>query len=92
MPPAARLADTSTHGGVVIGPGVPTVLIGSMPAAVVTDQHVCPIPPVAHLPTVSPFPAGSGTVFIGGLPALRVGDTCLCGAAPAVGEPTVIIG
>ena len=92
MPPAARLADTSTHGGIVIGPGVATVLIGSMPAAVVTDQHVCPIPPPPHVPTVSIFPSGSGTVLIGGLPALRVGDTCLCGAAPAVGDPTVMIG
>lgn len=92
MPSAARLADTSTHGGIVIGPGVATVLIGGMPAAVVTDQHVCPIPPIVHAPTVSPFPSGSGTVLIGGLPALRVGDTCICGAAPAVGEPTVIIG
>ena len=92
MPPAARLADVSTHGGTLIGPGVATVLIGGMPAAVATDQHVCPIPPIVHLPTVSPFPMGSGTVMIAGLPALRVGDTCLCGAAAAVGEPTVLIG
>ena len=92
MPPAARLADLSTHGGTVIGPGVATVLIGGMPAAVATDQHVCPIPPPVHAPTVSPFPMGSATVMIGGLPALRVGDTCICGAAPAIGEPTVMIG
>jgi uncharacterized Zn-binding protein involved in type VI secretion len=92
MPAAARVTDTSTHGGTVIGPGVPTVLIAGMPAAVATDQHVCPIPPPSHVPTVSPFPMGSTTVLIGGKPALRVGDTCLCGAAPAVGAPTVIIG
>ena len=92
MPPAARVTDTTTHGGTIIGPGVPTVLIGSMPAAVATDQHVCPIPPPAHAPTVSPFPMGSGTVLIGGMPALRTSDTCLCGAGAAVGEPTVIIG
>ena len=92
MPPAARVADTSNHGGTIIGPGVVTVLIGSMPAAVATDQHVCPIPPPPHVPTVSPFPSGSGTVLIGGLPALRTTDTCLCGAMAAVGEPTVLIG
>jgi uncharacterized Zn-binding protein involved in type VI secretion len=92
MPAAARLGDTSTHGGAIIGPSVPTVLIGGMPAAVVGDNHVCPLPPVAHQPTVSPFPMGSTTVLIGGMPALRVGDTCLCGAAPAVGCPTVMVG
>ena len=92
MPAAARVTDLSTHGGTVIGPGVPTVLIGGMPAAVATDQHVCVIPPPAHAPTVSPFPIGSVTVLIGGKPALRVGDTCLCGAMPAIGAPTVIIG
>lgn len=92
MPPAARVTDVSTHGGIIIGPGMPTVLIAGMPAAVATDQHVCPIPPPGHVPTVSPFPMGSATVLIGGKPALRVGDTCLCGAAPAVGAPTVLIG
>jgi uncharacterized Zn-binding protein involved in type VI secretion len=92
MGAAVRVTDTSTHGGTVIGPGVPTVLIGGMPAAVATDQHVCPIPPPGHVPTVSPFPVGSPTVLIGGKPALRVVDVCLCGAMAAVGEPTVMIG
>ena len=92
MPAAARVTDTSTHGGTVVGPGVATVLIGGMPAAVVGDQHVCAIPPPNHAPTASPFPLGSSTVLIGGMPALRVGDVCLCGAGPAVGEPTVQIG
>lgn len=92
MPPAARVGDTSVHGGTIVGPGAPTVLIGGMPAAIATDNHVCVLPPPGHLPTVSPFPMGSATVLIGGMPALRVGDTCLCGASAAVGEPTVIIG
>jgi uncharacterized Zn-binding protein involved in type VI secretion len=92
MPAAARVGDTSTHGGTIVGPGVSTVLIGSMPAAVATDQHVCSLPPNAHQPTASPFPSGSGTVMIGGMPALRTSDTCLCGAGAAVGEPTVMIG
>ncbi len=92
MPPAARILDTSNHGGTIVGPGEATVLIGSMPAAVVGDNHVCSLPPNAHQPTVSPFPSGSGTVMIGGKPALRTTDTCLCGAMAAVGEPTVMIG
>ena len=92
MPPAAKIGDVTNHGGTIVGPGVATVLIGGMPAAVVGDNHVCAIPPPAHVPTASPFPVGSGTVMIGGKPALRVGDACLCGAASAVGEPTVMIG
>ena len=92
MPPAARITDTTNHGGTVIGPGVATVLIGGMPAAVMGDTHVCPIPPPAHAPPSSPFVLGSTTVLIGGVPALRVGDICGCGAAPLVGEPTVLIG
>lgn len=92
MPPAVRITDTSNHGGLVVGPGVPTVLIGGLPAAVATDQHVCALPPPGHLPTASPFPVGSATVLIGGLQALRVGDVCLCGASAAVGEPTVVVG
>lgn len=91
MPPAARVGDTSTHGGTITGPGVSTVMIKGMPAAVAGDMHVCALPPNAHQPTASPFPAGSATVLIGGRPALRTTDTCLCGAMAAVGEPTVII-
>lgn len=92
MPPAVRVGDASTHGGVVTGPGVPTVLIGGMPAAVAGDMHTCPLPPPAHVPTVSPFPIGSVTVLVGGKPLLRTTDACLCGAMAAVGAPTVIVG
>ncbi len=92
MPAAARVGDTTNHGGTIAGPGVPNVLIGGMPAAVATDMHVCALPPNTHQPTAGPFPTGSATVFIGGKPALRTGDACICGASAAVGEPTVTIG
>jgi uncharacterized Zn-binding protein involved in type VI secretion len=92
MPAAARVTDTTNHGGTITGPGVATVKIGGMPAAVVGDIHSCVIPPnTGHIP-VSPFPKGSMTVKIGGLPALRTSDTCGCGAAAAAGCPTVNIG
>jgi uncharacterized Zn-binding protein involved in type VI secretion len=91
MPPAARVTDTTNHGGTITGPGVATVLITGMPAAVAGDLHVCALPPTAHQPTVSTFPAGSGTVLIQGRPALRTSDTCVCGAAAVVGDPTVLI-
>ncbi|MGP1421264.1 MAG: PAAR domain-containing protein [Tannerella sp.] len=92
MAAAARVTDISTHGGIITGPGVPTVLIGGLPAAVMGDQHTCAIPPVTpHIP-VSPFITGSATVLIGGKPALRTSDVCVCGAMPAVGCVTVMIG
>lgn len=90
MPPAVRVGDPSVHGGAVTGPGVATVLIGGMPAAVVGDLHACPIQP-GHPPT-TPFTAGSATVLVGGRPAVRVGDTSACGAMVPVGAPTVLIG
>ena len=91
MPPAVRVTDTTTHGGTITGPGIATVLVKSMPAAVAGDLHVCSLPPNAHQPTVSAFPAGSTSVLVQGRPALRMSDTCACGAAAAVGEPTVLI-
>lgn len=92
MPAAARVLDTTTHGGTIMGPGIVTVLIAGKPAAVAGDMHVCALPPNAHQPTASAFPMGSTTVMIGGKPALRTTDTCLCGAGAAVGAPTVMIG
>lgn len=92
MPAAARVGDVSNHGGILTGPGVATVLIGGMAAAVAGDMHACPLPPPGHLPTVSPFPSGSSTVLIGGRPAIRTTDACLCGAMAVVGAPTVMIG
>jgi uncharacterized Zn-binding protein involved in type VI secretion len=92
MPPAARLTDLTGHPGMISGPGVATVLIGGMPAAVVGDMHACTFPPPAgpHPPT--PFAVGSGTVLIGGRPALRMGDLAGCGAPIVAGAPTVLIG
>lgn len=92
MPPAARVTDPTGHPGIITGPGVPNVLIGGLPAAVVGDIHTCAIPPLAgpHPPT--PIVKGSVTVFIGGRPALRMGDMSGCGAPIVMGMPTVLIG
>lgn len=92
MPSAARVTDVTNHGGTISGPGVSTVLIGGMPAAVLGDMHVCSLPPNSHQPTSSPFTAGSSTVLISGKPAVRVGDSCGCGASAAVGCLTVMLG
>ena len=98
MPPAARLTDMHTcpmvtpglpptpHvGGPVIGPGVATVLIGNLPAAVIGDNAVCVGPPDTIV-------TGSATVLIGGRPAARVGDRTAHGGSIVLGLPTVIIG
>jgi uncharacterized Zn-binding protein involved in type VI secretion len=69
----------------VIGPCVPNVLIGKLPAAVVGDSATCVGPPDAIV-------KGSATVFIGKRPAARIGDTTAHGGNIALGEPTVIIG
>lgn len=92
MPPAARVSDATGHPGVIVGPGVATVLIGGMPAAVMGDQHACSMPTPAgpHPPT--PIAKGSATVLISGRPAARVGDMSGCGAPIIVGCFTVIIG
>ncbi|MBS1744743.1 MAG: PAAR domain-containing protein [Bacteroidetes bacterium] len=92
MPAAARVGDITNHGGTIIGPGCPTVLIGGMPACVMGDTHICVIPPNTGHITSSPFPMGSTTVMIGGKPAIRTTDVCICGAMPAVGCVTVMIG
>jgi uncharacterized Zn-binding protein involved in type VI secretion len=96
--PAARLGDPTAHGGAITGPGVPTVLIGKMPAATMGDMHVCPMvtpatPPIPHVG--GPITLGSTGVFIGKKPAARMGDMAVCVGPPStviMGCPTVMIG
>jgi uncharacterized Zn-binding protein involved in type VI secretion len=97
MPPAARVADITSHGTPLgPGPGSPTVLIGGMPAwRVGSDFHVCPLVTVL-VPHVGGVVAiGSMTVIIEGLPAARMGDMVMEAGPPnaiAMGCPTVMIG
>lgn len=72
-------------GGPIIGPGIPTVLIGGLPAAVAGDMAVCTGPPDTIL-------GGSASVMIGGVPAARMGDTTAHGGTIVAGCPTVLIG
>jgi len=83
---AARIAD-STADGVITGAGVPTVLIGGMPAAVVGDISS---PVSGNIPLA--FAVGSFTVLIGGKPALRVGDVAFYGSGIIIGCTSVLIG
>lgn len=88
MFPAARVTDqivsTATQGAPVpiIPPGVPTVLIGGMPAAGLGDG--CGVDTIIK---------GSGTVIVGGKPAARVADsTAAGGVVMPPGALTVLIG
>ena len=93
--PAARLTDMHTcpasngpvpHvGGPVSGPGCPTVLVGGLPAARVSDMAVCVGPPDI-------VAMGSPTVLIGGMAAARMGDQMSHGGVIALGCFTVLIG
>jgi uncharacterized Zn-binding protein involved in type VI secretion len=78
---AARALDPTLHGGFVAF-GEPTVLIGGLPAARVSDPHVCSLNPPL-LPHVGGWVAGGSlTVLIGGQGAARQGDLCACCVAP----------
>lgn len=91
MPAAARVGDQTDHPGIIVGPGVATVLIAGRPAAAVGDAHACRFPPPAVHPT-TPIIAGSGTVLIGGRQAARLGDHAGCGATIVTGAGSVIVG
>jgi uncharacterized Zn-binding protein involved in type VI secretion len=91
MTAPARVGDPIGHPGVVSGPGVPTVLIGGQPAAVLGDLVSCAFPPPSPHPP-SPVALGSVTVLIGGRPAARLGDISGCGGPVVFGMPTVNIG
>jgi uncharacterized Zn-binding protein involved in type VI secretion len=93
--PAARMTDMHVcpmvtvlvpHvGGPILPPCCPTVLIGKLPAARVTDLATCVGPPDVIV-------LGSFTVLIGKLPAARMGDMTAHGGVIVLGLPTVLIG
>lgn len=93
--PAARVGDPTSHGGQIVGPGVPNVLIGGLPAVVVGDQATCPLVSGTVPHVGGPIVTGSATVLIGGRPAARVGDLVVeTGPSSMIllGAPTVLIG
>ncbi|HHR4183535.1 TPA: PAAR domain-containing protein [Salmonella enterica] len=96
--PAARISDMHVcpmatpglppipHvGGPILPPGMPTVLIGNMPAATMGMMASCVGP-------VDTIILGSNIVLIGNRPAARMGDACAHGGTIVTGLPTVLIG
>lgn len=70
-----------------------------MPAARISDMHICPMvtPAVVPVPHVGGpiLPPGCPTVLISGLPAARATDMAVCVGPPdviAMGSMTVLIG
>ncbi len=66
--PAARLTDLTVTADPITGPGIPNVLIGGLPAAVIGDL-------VSGAVCVGAITVGSPTVLISGRPAARLGST-----------------
>ena len=102
MPPAARVADPTTHGAPLSpGPGSTNVLIGNMPAwRTMIDQHACPAVSISGADGVGSVIMGSPTVLINNQMACRVGDIVVEKPGLAMGpmnpivmgEMTVMIG
>jgi len=72
-------------GGPILPPCMPTVIVGALPAARITDKCVCIGP-------IDMIVKGSATVLIGGLNAARIGDMTTHGGVIVTGMPTVLIG
>jgi uncharacterized Zn-binding protein involved in type VI secretion len=93
--PASRLTDMHVcpmvtgvvpHvGGPISAPGAPTVLIGKLPAARVSDMCVCVGPPDVIV-------KGSATVLTSKMPQARIGDLTAHGGNIILGCPTVLVG
>jgi len=77
--PAARLTDLTVTGDVIVGPGVPNVLIEGLPASVMGDM-------VSGAACVGSITMGSPTVLISGRPAARV-TSPVVGTNPVSGVP-----
>jgi len=96
--PAARLTDLHIcpmvtpglppipHvGGPITGTGATNVLIGGLPAAVMSDMCAC-VGPIGNVTL------GSSGVFFNGKPAARMGDITAHGGVISTGLPSVTIG
>lgn len=79
--PAGPVPGTSA----TLVPCAPTILVGSMPAARLSDMHPSGLGP-------HPLVKGSATVMMSSLPAARMLDNCGCGGMALKGEFTVLTG
>ena len=78
--PAARVGDTTATGDTITGPGVPTVLIGGIPASVLGNA-------VSGVACVGAIMVGSLTVLIMNRPAATVDSQVVGTKPPPPGVP-----
>lgn len=84
---AARVSDSTSHGGSIIC-GASGVFINGLPAAVSGGS----IATCAATHVAASVCSGSGQVFIEGFPAARAGDNTGCGAVIGSGSGNVFVG
>lgn len=96
MPGVVRLGDPNTAGGLVIGPGAPSVLVNGRPVSTIGSKvtpHPCcgakGCPPV-HCAAITTI--GSFGVFAEGKPINYQGNFDSCGHTRATGSTDVIVG
>ena len=86
---AAAIIGKSVAGGVIIGPGAPTVLVNGSAVSTLGDT-VTPHgdPPHSSATIIS----SSKTVLAQGIGIVRVGDKASCGHSVGRGSPNVFVG
>lgn len=87
MPGVSRVGVDSA-GGIILGPGVPSVIVNGAPISVIGDA----VTGHGSEPHAGPvMVGGSGTVFAGGIGVVRAGDAASCGDT-ASGSSDVVAG
>jgi uncharacterized Zn-binding protein involved in type VI secretion len=87
MPGVSRVGVDSA-GGIITGPGVPSVIVNGSPVSVIGDS----VAGHGTGPHAGPtMVAGSGSVIAGGKGVVRAGDAASCGDT-ASGSSNVIAG
>lgn len=87
MPGVSRVGVDSA-GGIITGPGVPSVVVNGAPVSVIGDSVAGHGDEPHGGPTMV---GGSGTVIAGGIGVVRAGDAASCGDT-ASGSSDVIAG
>lgn len=80
---------TDTAGGLITGPGVPSVLVNGFPISVDNDNVADHGSGAHNSPNMI---SGSLSVYAGGRRVCRAGDVATCGHVGAPGSLTVLAG
>jgi uncharacterized Zn-binding protein involved in type VI secretion len=95
MPPAVRIGDPNTAGGLALAPGATSVLINGRPACVtgtLVTPHPCCGKPGCTIHCAASTTIGSLSVLAEGKPIVYVGSTDTCFHTRATGSFDVIVG